>query len=171
MNRNPFEAIARNALPFSRRWIAGGTLGAALAGMTGLLAMEEAGAGKKGKKGKKKKCRKRCKDGEACKKGRCRCPKSAQKLAECAPVDEPQWCTPAPGNPTVCCPENRIYAVCPIEAITATGECSDPAAQSVCCPETRLCGNRCCEGPFTCADAGASKCTGEPPVYARSRRP
>jgi hypothetical protein len=174
MSRNPFEAIARKALPFSRRWIAGGALGAALAGMTGLLAMEEAGAGKrgkKGKKGKKKKCRKGCKDGEACKKGRCRCPKNAQKLAECLPGEDPQWCTPAPGNPRVCCPENRIYAVCDLEAKTASGECGDPAAQSVCCPETRLCGNRCCEGPFTCVDASTSTCTGSPPVYARLRRP
>ena len=50
MNRKPFEEITRKALPFSRRWIAGGALGAALAGTSGLLATKEAGAGKKGKK-------------------------------------------------------------------------------------------------------------------------
>lgn len=173
MNHKPFDEIARNALSFSRRWIAGGALGAALAGTSGLRETEEADARKKGKKNKKKKCRGGCKDGEACKKGRCRCPKKARKLAECLPGEDTQWCTPAAGNPKVCCPEKRIYAVCPIEAITATGECSAPEDQAplVCCPETRLCGNRCCEGPFTCADASASKCTGDPPVYARSRRP
>ena len=168
MNRKPFEEITRKALPFSRRWIAGGALGAALAGTTGPLATKEAGAGKKGNK--KKKCRK-CKDGEVCQKGRCRCPKNAHELAECLPGEEAQWCTPAPGNPKVCCPENRIYAVCDLNAKTPVGECGDPEAQSVCCPKSRLCGNRCCEGPFTCVDAGASKCSGDPPVYARMRRP
>ena len=168
MNRKPFDEIARQALPFSRRWIAGGALGAALAGTTGLLATKEVGAGKKGNK--KKKCRK-CQEGEVCQKGRCRCPKNAHELAECLPGEEAQWCTPAPGNPKVCCPENRIYAVCDLNAKTPVGECGDPEAQSVCCPKSRLCGNRCCEGPFTCVDAGASKCSGDPPVYARMRRP
>lgn len=156
MNHKQFDEIARRALPFSRRWIAGGALGAALTGASALLAQDEAGAGKKGKKGKKSK--KKCRG-------------KARKLAECLPGEDPQWCTPAPGNPKVCCPEKRIYAVCDLEAKTATGECGDPEAQSVCCPQSRLCGNRCCEGPFTCVDFSASTCSGEPPVYARLRRP
>jgi len=134
----------------------------------------EAGARKKGKKSnKKKKCRGGCHDGEVCKKGRCRCPSSARELAECLPGEEAQWCTPAPDTPTVCCPENRIYAVCPLDAKTASGECGAPEAKapSVCCPESRLCGNRCCEGPLQCLDASTSTCTGQPPVYARLRRP
>jgi hypothetical protein len=173
MNRKPFEEIMHRALPFSRRWIAGGVLGSALAGMSGLLETEEAGAGKKGRKSKKKKCRGGCKDGEVCRRGRCRCAKNAQELTECLPGEDPQWCTPAPGNPRVCCPENRIYAVCDLDARTATGECGAPEAQAppVCCPESRLCGNRCCEGPFTCVNATTSTCSGEPPVYARLRRP
>jgi hypothetical protein len=155
MNRKPFEELARQALPFSRRWIAGGTLGAALAGTSGLLTTEEAGAGKRGKK-KKKKCRGK-----------------ARKLSECLPGEDAQWCTPAPGNPKTCCPEERIYAVCPLDAKTASGECGAPEAEapSVCCPKSRLCGNRCCEGPFQCVDASTSTCTGDPPVYARLRRP
>ena len=172
MNRKSFEEIVHTALPFSRRWIAG-ALGAALAGTSGLFATKEAVAGKKGKKSNKKKCRGGCKDGEVCQKGRCRCPKNARELAECLPGEEAQWCTPAPGNPKVCCPENRIYAVCPLEAKTAAGECgaSEAEAPLVCCPESRLCGNRCCEGPFTCLDASTSTCSGAPPVYARLRRP
>src|SRR5688572_23399774 len=155
MNHKPFDEIVRKALPFSRRWIAGGALGAALAGTLSLLAQDEADAGKKGKKGKKK------------------CRGKAQRLSECLPGEDQQWCTPAPGNPKVCCPENRIYAVCDLQAKTATGECGAPEAQapSVCCPQSRLCGNRCCEGPFTCVDASTSTCTGSPPVYARLRRP
>ena len=170
MNRKPFEEIARQALPFSRRWIAGGALGAALTGTSSLLATGEAVAGKRGKK-KKKKCRGGCQDGEVCKRGRCRCPKSARELAECLPGEDTQWCTPAPGNPNVCCPEERIYAVCDLEDKTPTGECGAPEAPSVCCPKSRLCGNRCCEGPFTCLNASTSTCSGEPPVYARLRRP
>ena len=171
MNRKPFEEITRTTVSFSRRWIAGGAFGAALAGTSGLLETGEAGARKKSNK--KKKCRGGCHDGEVCKKGRCRCPSSARGLAECLPGEEAQWCTPAPGNPKVCCPENRIYAVCPLEAKTATGECgaSEAEAPLVCCPESRLCGNRCCEGPFTCLDASTSTCSGAPPVYARLRRP
>jgi len=155
MNHKPFDEIVRKALPFSRRWIAGGAFGAALAGTLSLLAQDEADAGKKGKKGKKK------------------CRGKAQRLSECLPGEDQQWCTPAPGNPKVCCPENRIYAVCDLQAKTATGECGAPEAQapSVCCPQSRLCGNRCCEGPFTCVDASTSTCTGSPPVYARLRRP
>jgi hypothetical protein len=158
MNRTSFEAIARQALPCSRRWIAGGALGAALTGAS-LLATEEASAGKRGQRGKKgKKSKKKCRG-------------KAQRLSECLPGEETQWCTPAPGNPKVCCPEKRIYAVCDLEAKTASGECGTPDAPSVCCPESRLCGNRCCEGPFTCVDASTSTCTGQPPVYARLRRP
>src|SRR5215212_11262000 len=170
MNFKPFKKIARTPLSFSRRWIAGGALGAALAGTSGLLATEVTGARKKGKK-RKKKCRGGCQDAEVCKKGRCRCPSNARELAECLPGEDAQWCTSSPGNPGICCPENRIYAVCPLDAKTATGECGAPEAQapSVCCPESRLCGNRCCEGPFQCLDASTSTCTGEPPVYARLR--
>jgi hypothetical protein len=158
MNRTSFEAIARQALPCSRRWIAGGALGAALTGAS-LLATEEASAGKRGQRGKKgKKSKKKCRG-------------QARKLAECLPGEEMQWCTPAPGNPKTCCPEERTYAVCDLEDKTASGECGDPAAPSVCCPKSRLCGNRCCEGPFTCLDASTSTCSGEPPVYARLRRP
>ena len=155
MNRKPFEAIARQALPFSRRWIAGGALGAALTGAS-LLRCQEAGAGKRGKKGKKRK--KKCRG-------------QAQKLSECLPGEDTQWCTPAPGNPRTCCPAERIYAVCDLEDKTASGECGAPEAPSVCCPPARLCGKRCCEGPFTCLDASTSTCSGEPPVYARLRRP
>jgi hypothetical protein len=158
MNRTSFEAIARQALPCSRRWIAGGALGAALTGAS-LLATEEAGAGKRGKRGKKRK------------KSKKKCRGQVRKLAECLPGEDTQWCTPAPGNPKTCCPEERTYAVCDLEDKTASGECGDPAAPSVCCPKSRLCGNRCCEGPFTCLDASTSTCSGEPPVYARLRRP
>ena len=180
MNHKVFEEIARKALPFSRRWIAVGTLGAALgaalAGASGLLEQDAAFARKKGKKRnkkKKKKCRGGCEKGAGCDNGSCGCPDNARELPECLPGEEAQWCTPAPGNPKICCPENRIYAVCPLEAKTATGECGAPEAQapSVCCPESRLCGNRCCEGPFQCIDVATSTCTGEPPVYARLRRP
>lgn len=175
MNRKAFDDIARKALPFSRRWIAGGALGAALAAATGLFETDEAGARKKGKgkrknKNKNKNKRRKCRGG--CEKG-AGCPDNARELAECLPGEEAQWCTPAAGNPKTCCPENRIYAVCPLEAKTATGECGAAEAQapSVCCPESRLCGNRCCEGPFQCIDASTSTCSGEPPVYARLRRP
>ena len=165
MNRNVFAEIAWNALPFSRRWIALSALGAAV---TGLLETDEVGARKKGKgkKKNKKKCRGGCEKGAGC-------PDNARELAECLPGEEAQWCTPASGNPKTCCPENRIYAVCPLEAKTASGECGAAEAQapSVCCPAARLCGNRCCEGPFLCIDASTSTCTGEPPVYARLRRP
>ena len=37
MNRKPFEEITRTTVSFSRRWIAGGAFGAALAGTSGLL--------------------------------------------------------------------------------------------------------------------------------------
>jgi hypothetical protein len=173
MERKLFDGIARAALPISRRWIVGGAWGAALAGTSGLLGTDEADARKKGKKNKKK-CRGGCRDGEVCRKGRCRCPADTRQLPECLPREEEQGsCTPAPGNPAICCPEHRIYAVCLLEDKTAAGECGAPEAEapSVCCPETKLCGNRCCEDPFQCNDAETSTCSDEPPVYARLRRP
>ena len=160
----------------SRRWLTRGALGAALAGLGALRDAESVGArkkgkGNKGKKKKKKKCRGGCQDDTSCQNGQCRCPANAREVAECLPDEDTQWCTPEPGNPKVCCPEHRIYAVCPSEAITATG-CTAPEAEApdVCCPETRVCGSRCCEDPFQCVDASTSTCSGAPPVYARIRR-
>ncbi|MBW3634108.1 MAG: hypothetical protein KY456_13875 [Chloroflexi bacterium] len=174
--KEELDGLARHALRISRRWMAGGALGAALVGASALLDEDLAGARKKGKKGKNKKKRKNRRGRDQSGgggQGGSGCPDNARELPECLPGEEVQWCTPAPGNPTSCCPEHRIYAVCPLGAKTAGGECgaSEEQAPSVCCPESRLCGKRCCEGPFYCVNADTSTCSGEPPVYARMRRP
>jgi hypothetical protein len=170
-------AIALEAASRSRRWITSGALGAALAGLSALRDPRLAGARKKGKGGKgkgkkkRKKCRGGCQHGATCQRGRCLCPGNSREIAECLPGEDTQWCVPAPGNPKVCCPENRIYAVCPTEAIAPSGcTASEAQAPDVCCAEARLCGTRCCEGPFQCIDASTSTCSGAPPVYARIRR-
>jgi hypothetical protein len=169
------RGVTHALAPGSRRWIGRGVLAAALFGLSALRASKSADARKKSKRGKgkkkKKKCRGGCRRGSTCPNGQCGCPATAREVTECLPGEDPQWCVPAAGNPKVCCPEHRIYAVCPIEAISATG-CTAPEAQSpdVCCAEARLCGGRCCEGPFQCVDASTSTCTGAPPIYARVRR-
>jgi hypothetical protein len=183
MNDEMLDKLALSVASGSRRWVALGALGTALVCLGALRAPDDAGArkkgkGKKGGKGKgkgkgskRKRCRGGCQHGATCQRGRCLCPGSSREVAECLPGEDQQWCVPASGNPKICCPENRIYAVCPTEAIAPSG-CSAPEAQApdVCCPESRLCGTRCCEGPFQCLDASTSTCSGAPPVYARIRR-
>ena len=151
---NVFDELTAEVALRSRRWITRGALGAALAGLVALRDEDDAAARKK-RKGKKNK----------------RCRGNARRIPECVSGEDQQWCVPAEGNPRVCCPQNRIYAVCPNEAIVG-GECTAPEAQApdVCCPADKVCGSRCCEKPFGCVNAAASQCSGAPPTYARIRR-
>ena len=166
------DRIARAvASPSSRRCLVSGTLLTTVLAWRGPLSPNDASAGKRGKR-----CRPRCKDAAVCKKGRCRCLAPARLLRECAPDESSEWCVPAKeGNPRLCCPEHRIYVNCPLEdgKLPPGNLCTAPEdkAPAVCCPQARLCGRRCCEKPFTCLDAAKSDCSGEPPTYARLKRP
>jgi len=167
------ELLAR----ISRRWVVQGGVGAFLAGGSSLLSDTLGEAHKRRKKKKKKRnkhCRGRCTGAEVCNRGDCICPDGARYLPKCAPspYDDVPGCIPD-GNPAVCCPPELIYAVCPVEAKTADGYCGAPEAEapSVCCPATQVCGKRCCEDLNACENASESRCTFDPPLYARMKRP
>jgi hypothetical protein len=187
MDRDLFAGMTR-AIPLrvSRRWI---TLGTLVAGGRSLLEGVPGDARPRRKKKKTKHkndkrqssnqttptpqptCAGTCSGAEVCRDGRCHCPEGARYLTICVPQDG-IWCPADPvQDPLVCCPQERIYAVCPLVGGTLPPslECTAPEAEapSVCCPAARVCGQRCCEFG-ECIDG---QCASHPPQYARLKRP
>ena len=143
------RAVATNS---SRRRVARGLAGMVLVGGINLLG-EQAAAARRRKK-------KRCKGGK-------------RKVLECTDAEvQGGFCTRQAPTLLVCCPDHRIYAACPNGQEDPSQPCQagEAEAPSVCCQESKLCGNRCCEGTWTCLNAATGECEGAPPNYARLKR-